>query len=302
MESVVHVYTPLVIWTGLGLLTQRWLPEVFPHCLGRTLYWVGVPVQIFALVRHTDFNGLVWVVPLLTLAVLGLNLAVMWLGLRWWPVKLTIAQQGSIVLAGTLVNTGFIGLGVAPGLVDSQAWDWVISYSLTNNLLGTYGIGILVAGYFGAQQAASSYDWKKVLSTPTLWAFVLSYLCRPLPLPAWLETALDWSVPLVISAAFVLTGWRLYQLRWQGNWGLAAWPTLVRIAVIPLLVGLGLTALHVQDGERLAVVLMSGMPTAMATLIFAEEYELDRDIVAATIALSTVGILLLIPLWLWCFG
>ncbi|MEN9208138.1 MAG: AEC family transporter [Gloeomargarita sp. GMQP_bins_120] len=302
MESVIHVYTPFVLWTGLGLLTQRWLPESFPHLLGRTLYWVGVPLQIFALVRHTDFDGLVWVVPLLALAVICGNLALMWLGVRWWSAKLSIAQQGSLVLAGTLVNTGFVGLGIAPGLVDSHAWDWVVSYSLTNNLLGTYGIGIWVAGYFGARQTATAYDWKKLLLTPTLWAFALSYLCRPLLFPGWLETALDQSVPVVIGAAFVLTGWRLYQVGWNGSWRLAAWPALMRIGVMPLLVGLALTLAQVQDGERLAVVLMAGMPTAIATLIFAEEYELDRDILAATIALTTAGVLLTVPLWLWCFG
>jgi predicted permease len=29
---------------------------------------------------------------------------------------------------------------------------------------------------------------------------------------------------------------------------------------------------------------------------------LNRDIMAATIALSTIGVLLVIPLWLWCFA
>jgi hypothetical protein len=302
MESLVHVYTPLIIWTGLGVLTQRWLPELCPRLLGRTLYWVGVPVQIFALVRHTDFQGLVWAVPLLTLAVLGINLGVTWGSLRWWPQPLTAAQRGSVVLAATLVNTGFIGLGIVPGLVDPQAWGWVVSYSLTNNVLGTYGIGVLVASYFGAQQQAQSYDWKKVLLLPTVWAFALSYVCRPIPFPAWLEWGLDQSVPVVISAAFVLTGWRLYQLGFNGGWRLAGLPTLVRIVVMPLVVGVGLTLLGVQGDQRLALVLMSGMPTAMATLILAEEHGLNRDIMAATIALSTLGVLLVIPLWLWCFA
>jgi len=302
MESLVHVYTPLIIWTGLGVLTQRWLPELCPRLLGRTLYWVGVPVQIFALVRHTDFQGLVWAVPLLTLAVLGINLGVTWGSLRWWPQPLTAAQRGSVLLAATLVNTGFIGLGVVPGLVDPQAWGWAVSYSLTNNVLGTYGIGVLVAGYFGAQQTAGGYNWKKVLLLPTVWAFALSYVCRPIPFPAWLEWGLDQSVPVVISAAFVLTGWRLYQLGFNGGWRLAGLPTLVRIVVMPLLVGVGLTLLGVQGDQRLALVLMSGMPTAMATLILAEEHGLNRDIMAATIALSTIGVLLVIPLWLWCFA
>ncbi|WP_448379917.1 AEC family transporter [Gloeomargarita sp.] len=302
MDALVHVYTPLLLWTGLGLLTQRWLPELFPRLLGRALYWVGVPVQIFALVRHTDFQGLVGVVPLLTLAVLGINLGVTWGSLRWWPQPLTAAQRGSIVLAASLVNTGFIGLGVVPGLVDPQAWSWVVSYSLTNNVLGTYGIGVLVASYFGSQQTAGGYPWKKVVLMPSLWSFALSYLCRSVPFPAWLEWGLDQSVPVVIGAAFVLTGWRLYQLGWNQGWHLAGLPTLMRIVVMPLLVGLGLTLLGLQGEQRLALVLMAGMPTAMATLILAEEYQLNRDIMAATIALSTLGVLLVIPLWLWCFA
>jgi len=106
---------------------------------------------------------------------------------------------------------------------------------------------------------------------------------------------------VVISAAFVLTGWRLYQLGFNRGWHLAGLPTLVRIVVMPLLVGLGLTLLGLRGEQRLALVLMAGMLTAMATLILAEEHQLNRDIMAATIALSTLGILFLIPLWLWCF-
>jgi hypothetical protein len=42
---------------------------------------------------------------------------------------------------------------------------------------------------------------------------------------------------------------------------------------------------------------MSGMPTAFAGLILAEEYDLDREIIASSILLSSVTLLLMIPLW-----
>lgn len=47
---------------------------------------------------------------------------------------------------------------------------------------------------------------------------------------------------------------------------------------------------------------MSGMPTAFGGFIFAEEYDLDRDLVTSSIILTTIGLLLMIPVWLVVFG
>jgi len=44
------------------------------------------------------------------------------------------------------------------------------------------------------------------------------------------------------------------------------------------------------------------MPSAVASLILAEEYTLDRDSASSSIALSTIGLLSIIPLWLSLFG
>jgi predicted permease len=50
------------------------------------------------------------------------------------------------------------------------------------------------------------------------------------------------------------------------------------------------------------LVLMSGTPTAICVLILAEVYELDRELLASTIAITSVGLLLMLPLWLAVFG
>ena len=44
------------------------------------------------------------------------------------------------------------------------------------------------------------------------------------------------------------------------------------------------------------------MPTAFAGLILAEEYDLDRELIAGSIVLTTAMLLLAIPLWLLIFG
>ena len=72
---------------------------------------------------------------------------------------------------------------------------------------------------------------------------------------------------------------------------------------MPLLVGLATTLFFGLSGSpRLAMVLMSGVPTAFAGLILAEEYNLDRDLIASSIIISTVLLLLVLPLWILIFG
>jgi predicted permease len=72
--------------------------------------------------------------------------------------------------------------------------------------------------------------------------------------------------------------------------------------VLPGIAGLALTLLGLSSDARLAMVLMSGMPTAFTSVILAEEYNLDRQLAASSILLSTIMLPLMIPFWLALFG
>jgi len=67
-------------------------------------------------------------------------------------------------------------------------------------------------------------------------------------------------------------------------------------------VGIGTTIAGFSNASRLALVLMSGMPTAFASLILAEEYDLDRELFASSIIITSVLLLFMIPCWLVLFG
>jgi malate permease and related proteins len=68
-----------------------------------------------------------------------------------------------------------------------------------------------------------------------------------------------------------------------------------------LAIGLRASYFGLSGDPRLLLVLMSGIPTALSVLILAEVYELDRDLLACSIATS-VGLLLMLPLWLAWFS
>ncbi len=323
IETLLHAYTPLLFWTGLGILSFRFVPQTLPRLMGRSLYWVGIPWQIFALARQTDFSYQVGLVPVVTLTTLGTGLILAWsalqalnfwlrqdgfqeheeLGkrLRSWLPPLDRPHQGTFAITSTLGNTGFVGLGIIPALLNAGDMSWAIFFSVTHNLIGTYGVGVLIASYYGRSDQPNHW-WllvRDVLLVPTLWAFTIGYFTQSIPFPDQAELVINSSLLFVIPASFLLMGMRLSQLQGWKSLRTALIPVTLKIVVLPGLVALGTTLLGLSGDPRLSLVLMAGMPSAFASLILAEEYNLDRDLASSSIAFSTIGLLLVIPVWLY---
>ncbi|OUC12988.1 MAG: hypothetical protein B0A82_19805 [Alkalinema sp. CACIAM 70d] len=323
IDTLVQAYSPLILWVGLGLLIWRWLPKDLSHWLGRGLYWFGVPWQIFDLARHSQLSGDIGLAPVITIATLGSGLVMAWLTLQilerlpekvtedapfWqqWVVQLprfASAEYGSFIIAAMLGNTGFVGLGLLPAIINPQDYSWAVFFSLTQNLIGTYGIGVLIASYYGQSHSDHS-PWtllRDLLTVPSLWAFALGYSTRSVEFPGPIELFSQSSLLFVVPASFLLMGIRLGLLEGWSSLRNALVPVILKIILLPGLVGIGTSLLGLSGDARLALVLMSGMPSAFASLILAEEYDMDRDLAASSIAISTIGLLLMIPVWLWIF-
>ena len=320
-ETLFHAYLPLVVWTSLGLLLFRLLPETIPRFLGRGLYWVGIPLEILALARKTNFSEPAGLAPAVTFIALGLGFSVTYLYLLSWKWLQTRSLKhdqfeflpfnwqdasfsGSFILAAVLGNTGFVGLSIAPAFIGDDYLSWIVFFSITHNIVGAYGFGVLVASLFG--RSNQPHPWwvhlRDVLTVPVLWAFVIGYLTQSVYLPPIVESGLQGSINVIIACAFLLIGMRLCQIQGWQSLKQALIPAILRVLIIPGLVGVATTLLFGLSGSsRLAMVLMSGVPTAFAGLIFAEEYNLDRKLIASSIFLSTILYLLVLPLWLALF-
>ncbi|MCP6758537.1 MAG: AEC family transporter [Fischerella sp. CENA71] len=308
-ETLFHAYTPLILWTSLGLSICRFLPQWLPRFLGRGLYWVGVPLELFALARQSqlgNFNneiGLPLIAPIITLGTLVLGLMLVLLVL--WRFKAYSHTPASFILSAILGNTGFVGLGIAPFLINSEALSWAVLYSVTHNVIGPYGLGVVIASYFSQSKPSTSWwmQLREVLTVPSLWAFIVGMLTQKVQFPQTIESGLQGSIGIVIASAFLLTGIRLAQLQGWKSIKPAFVPAIIKVCIIPLFVGFVTTwLLGLSGDQRLAMVLMSGMPSAFAGLILAEEYNLDRDLIASSIIISTLLLLLMLPLWILMFG
>jgi malate permease and related proteins len=310
LDRLVQAYTPLICWTGLGILMVRFLPSTFPYWLGRGLYWVGVPIEIFSLARQTIFDERAQLAPTITICSLLLGLGLGWMSLQIWqkfsqqqPAP-TPGLKGSLLLSSMLGNTGFVGLAIVPFFVSETDLSWAVLYSVTQNVFGTYGLGVLVSSYYGRQGSGANQWWmqlKDLLCVPSLWGFALGSLTRNLPLPAAIESGLHASIWVVIPGAFILMGIRLSQIQGWQSLKLALLPALLKTIVMPTIVGMAISAIGIGGDPRLGIVLMSGMPCAFAGLILAEEYNLNGNLVASSIIVSTLIFLVMIPVWLYIY-
>jgi predicted permease len=79
IDSLTDIYLPLVGWTLAGLLFLRFLPEAVPRFMGRSLYWVGVPLQVLAFIQRADLTRSVWLVPAVVAFAFLVGLGAGWL-------------------------------------------------------------------------------------------------------------------------------------------------------------------------------------------------------------------------------
>ncbi|PZU95353.1 MAG: transporter [Pseudanabaena sp.] len=304
LGDLANAYFPLVLWTGVGLVISRFASANLSKYLGVGLYWVGVPLQLFVLARHTEFSDTPYI-PYVAIAALILSWLLALIG--WQFVKREDSDRsslGSFILATMLGNTGFVGLTLTNSLTSSTYTDWAVLYSIASNVAGNYGIAVFIASYFGKSHVKLPW-WKLILNVatvPSLWAFAIGWYTRPIGLPPSIESALDTGIWVTIAFALTLVGLRLGKIEKWESLKPAAIAAGLRVGIVPLAIGLGATAFGLRDDPRLILTLMSGTPTGLSVLILAEVYNLDRDLLISTIALSFIGLVFALPLWIVCFS
>ncbi|WP_041698471.1 hypothetical protein [Thalassoporum mexicanum] len=100
-------------WTIAGLFLLRFVPDVVPRILGRSLYWVGVPLQILAFTLRTELDRSLWLVPAVVIAALIASIGIAW-GFSW---RLPVEDKGSYGFGVAIDYQNTNHLGVCTGNV-----------------------------------------------------------------------------------------------------------------------------------------------------------------------------------------
>ncbi|WP_416667572.1 AEC family transporter [Egbenema bharatensis] len=341
LQTLLPLYIPLVGWVTLGVILGRVLPRSVPERLGKFLFWIGVPASIMIFLRQADLTASVWLAPLVSwiAVLLGAALAVLWIkgqvylaigssrssrssprsisvsakartsGLKshlsHWLSPQQLRQkptQGSFLLSTMVGNTGYLGYPVALTLVGPQYFGWAVFYDTLGSTLAAYGLGVVLAAYFGMKSSRGRELLGALVKNPALWSFWVGLWLRTVTFPDAVELGLQGIAWLIIGLSLLLLGMRLSRIQSWRNVQQASVGLGIKMVLVPLILGYGLQFLGITGLPHLVLVLQMGMPPAFATLVIAEAYDLDRELTVTTLALGSVIILLTLPVWLWLFG
>jgi malate permease and related proteins len=312
---------------GLGFALYRFTPHQgqfrglyhqVPLGLGKFLFWVGIPISIVGFMGRADLSGDLYLAPVVAWGaiLLGLLCSRLWIAAR--PTPWPRPTQGSFSLAAMLGNTGYIGYPVVLLLpqLGLGVFGWALFYDALGTLLGSYGLGAILAAELGgrahpqaqaqAQPPDQTRQWLNRLRTmgqnPIILAFGFGLGLQAVALPPWLDLALYRFAWATVALSLILMGLRIQQLSSWQHLHRATVAVVIKMLVLPLVVGLGLTALGIDGPPRLVMTLQAGMPCAFSNLVLAEAYDLDRDLSVTCVGLSSICLLLTLPLWLWAFS
>ena len=327
-NPLLRLYLNLIGWTLLGFFLGRKLPRTVSSYLGVYLFWIGVPISIIAFMRRANLSGTILIAPLTAwlAIIIGAVFAWIWieLGLSDERIKMLSAglvdedrhhqnkslpesnwnkpTQGSFLLAMMVGNTAYLGYPVALSVVGPEYFLWSVLYNTLGTAIGVYAVGTTLAAHFGTTNQRQKSLMAVVVKNPALWSLGFGFVVRNVPLPSLAESSLRGAAWTVVTLSLIMIGMQLSQLPLLHKLRQASTCLIIKMLLVPLVVGTGLMFFRVTGLPRLAIVLQMAMPPSFNTVVLAQAYGLDRDLSVTTVAFGALGLLLTLPIWIWLFG
>ncbi len=275
---------PIFLVAGIGWLVGRYL-EIDARQFGRVLFNVFSPALVFRALATSQISLNEFSLLFLTMAsFVGIMTLVAALIARIQTSDKV--ERTGIILTAICPNDGNLGLPIIDFAFGADVLARaVIIYIAATILNFTIGVYVASSGRNSARQALSH-----IFKIPVVYAvfagFVVNILHITLPLPV--ERSVNLMAQATIPVMIILLGIQLAQAGSLKNLRLVATSVGLRLIVSPLIAfGLALV-LDLNATSLAAFVMQASMPVAVATTVFATEFNLNREQIVSSVVASTL--------------
>ena len=243
--------------------------------------------------RPDPFSPTAWKLPVAACLITLPLLLCSWLLTRL--LQLPRPTQGGFLIATGLINSVYFSYPVVLATFGEEGLGHAVLFDVGQSLL-TFTVVYGLAVWHGSGSLTARPAMVHFFSAPPLWAFcgILTLKLVGLSLPSWLHQLLTPIHLTTTPLASLVLGLSISLTALRHNASLALLGVVVRMGG-GLLLGLSAVfLLNLTSLERAIVILVSAMPSAVNSVIFATETHLDEDLVASIVALSIcIGIAVL---------
>ncbi len=296
-----NVFLSLGVIAGIGSVLRYIFPEIdiesFRRSINKLVLYIILPSLIFNIVYNTKIGAEFFQIPVVAIG--GISAALSLAAFLFAFIKIDKKTKGALILASAFSNVTYLGLPVLQGIFsdipEKIAVVSVLYEVSTTPFLLT--IGASIALYYGNKTNLKLKDMaKRVFQLPPLWALAISIILNILniPLPDFvLQTtkllAATTSGLMILSLGMALKFKRIHNIK---NIVIVGAIQLFFIPVVAFFIG---KFIGMQQPFFEASVIEAAMPTQLLTLVIADEFDLDTEILAMTIFVLTVSSVLTIP-------
>jgi hypothetical protein len=296
------VLLQMALLIACGALWRVLAPKHIPasshrRALTDLVFYILLPAMVLDVIWRAPIDLSSLKISVLAMCGLAIGATLMFVVLK--SIKAGPKPMGALILAGTFPNATYMGLPVLDQTLGSWSNAVVFQYDLFACTPILLSLGILMAKYFGGDQAAFN-PLKELVKVPPLWAVSLAVVLnatgvqQPETMHNFLSILGGGVVPLMLIVLGMSIRWDSMKLRFLP---LLLPPIISSLLIIPTAIywianGLGLSADYIT-----ASVLVAAMPTMVFGVVICERYQLDSEVYAATVTLATICSMVSLPLW-----
>lgn len=275
----------------------------------RLLISVIYPALIFYSITRLDPHQLArnWIMPVMTLLIAGIGLALGLLTLRWLKPA-DSKRTAAVLFQSTINNYLFLPLPLVMLLWGTEGVALLVFASMG------FELTVWTVGVFIFNRSSRFSDGLRVMFGPPLIALIFSvaWICirdlSPLRLPdsALLQRLLELTYfgaetigKATVALSMIVAGSRIATLSTRSITDPHVWiVSTLRLIAAPVLFILILRHIPMDGTARGILSVIAVMPAAVASLIFSERFSGDSDFIAATLLVTHLGAVVTIPLLL----
>lgn len=199
-------------------------------------------------------------------------------------------EQKGVYISTVFMNTGNLPFPIAFLAFGTDGLQIAVIYYIIVSLMA-YTVGISMAK--GEGGIIEFLKMPLIYATVIGLAVNLSDTTVPVPLMNTFEMLGAATIPIMqIALGYQLRAVKIH------NFFKALWPSLIRIIGGFLTAYLFVTMFNITGLNRTIILISSSMPSAVITFVLAYRYDVQKDLVASIVALSTFLSLISIPLLL----
>ncbi|GAB3794614.1 AEC family transporter [Virgibacillus kimchii] len=283
MFLFLNVILPIIAVFAAGFILQR-IRLLDVKSVSAVSIYILMPALVFIGLYDAEFDSSYFIILIymfvLFFLMVFLNKMLARI-LKWSP-----STESASILSTGFMNSGNYGLPVVLFSIGEAALPFavfiMVIQSLQNNFFGVY--------YASRSTSGMKRAWLNVCKMPTTYAAILAILLQPLnvEVPEAVYSTLSMVGEAGIPVMMIVLGMQLASIKSvKINWQVISAAVILKTAVAPLFAFLFVWMLDVDPLIGVILIVISAMPTAATTTMYAIEFDTEPDLVSSITFIST---------------